>query len=84
MEGMRDTDATGVRYALLEFNGSSEDRGQERERDNEEGENRHHLGGASRMKALCACRAVGRGGVGEWRVWRSGGGQRRDKTREEL
>ena len=58
MEGMRDTDATGVRYALLKFNGSSEDRSQERECDDEEGENRHHLGEASEVKALCACRVV--------------------------
>ena len=58
MEGMRDTDATGVRYALLKFNGSSEDRSQKRERDDEESENGHHLGGAGEVKALCACRMV--------------------------
>ena len=60
MEYMRNTDASAVRYALLETNGSREDGGEKRERDDEERDNRHHVGVVSGARALRAGRVSGR------------------------
>lgn len=58
MSRMRNTDATGVRYALLQTNRSSKDGGEERKGDDEERDNRHHVGARSGARALRACREV--------------------------